>query len=136
MTTTQNVAAMTERLLPISQSVNDAIQVTRKLGLRYLWVDAICIIQDDVIDKSRELKFMEQIYTTATLTICASNSPSAEAGFVSPQPPKGCELPFCLPDGSFTCVTVIPCNKKPPEGHFPTDSRAWTSKKESFPRDS
>jgi hypothetical protein len=125
LTTMHNVAAMTERLLPVAQSVQDAIEVTRKLGIQYLWVDAICIIQDDPADRTRELRTMAQTYTNATLCICASNSESSSAGFATAQPPDGCELPFRLPDGYFTSVTVVPCNMQPPYS-FPIDDRAWT----------
>ncbi|KAF4465672.1 HET-domain-containing [Fusarium albosuccineum] len=51
----------------LSSSLQDAIRITRALGIPYLWVDAICIIQDD---------------KNPTLTICASRSQQAEKGFL------------------------------------------------------
>ena len=43
-------------------SVQDAITVTRKLGIRYLWVDALCIIQDSNSDKANEIREMGNVY--------------------------------------------------------------------------
>lgn len=52
------------------------------LGFRYLWVDALCILQDDddTNDKSTHLAFMGQIYRHAELTIVAAAGKDAEAG--------------------------------------------------------
>ena len=69
-------------LLP--RTIQDAIFVTRQLGIRYLWVDALCIIQDSPKDKMREIEEMEDIYNRATLTIAAANADSCSRGFLSP----------------------------------------------------
>lgn len=47
----------------------DAVAVTRKLGLYYLWIDALCIIQDDEADWKSEAAIMGAIYTQAICTI-------------------------------------------------------------------
>ena len=39
----------------------DAVAITRKLNLRHLWIDSLCIIQDSPEDKQRELAKMEHI---------------------------------------------------------------------------
>ena len=46
-------------LAELSKTVRKAVLTTRKLGIRYLWVDAICIIQDDEDDILRELAIMD-----------------------------------------------------------------------------
>lgn len=66
----------------LGQTIRDAIEVTRRLGLRYLWVDALCIIQDSDEDKANELVKMRSIYRDAYLTIIASSAPRASAGFL------------------------------------------------------
>ncbi|KAL9624258.1 MAG: hypothetical protein Q9160_001505 [Pyrenula sp. 1 TL-2023] len=53
------------------RTVRDAIQVTRRLGLRFLWVDSLCIVQDDKIDWAKEAASMSDIYANSTLTIAA-----------------------------------------------------------------
>lgn len=69
--------------LPLT--LRDAIDVTKDLGIRYIWIDALCIIQDDLIDWGRESAAMADVYGNSYLTISASASPSAEAGmFIKP----------------------------------------------------
>ncbi|KAI9150347.1 hypothetical protein HJFPF1_10111 [Paramyrothecium foliicola] len=55
----------------LAQTIKDAIEVTRSVGLRYIWVDALCILQDDESDKSGIIKNMHAIYGNAALTIVA-----------------------------------------------------------------
>ncbi|KAI1298406.1 HET-domain-containing protein [Xylaria venustula] len=50
-------------------SFQDAIEVVRGLGIRYLWIDALCIIQDDVADWENESAKMADVYENAFLTI-------------------------------------------------------------------
>ncbi len=53
--------------LPIPQTIADAISVTNKLGIKYLWVDALCIIQDSTEDKNKELGIMSKFMPMRTL---------------------------------------------------------------------
>ena len=64
MTTEDVYAALQHTIDPnsMSQTVQDAITVTRKLGIRYLWVDALCIIQDSNSDKANEIREMGNVY--------------------------------------------------------------------------
>jgi hypothetical protein len=62
--------------------MQDAIKITRGLGIKYLWVDALCILQDEVSDKSHEIERMGEIFRNATVTIAAANSPGATDGFL------------------------------------------------------
>ncbi|KLP22897.1 tol protein [Fusarium fujikuroi] len=52
----------------------DAIEVTRQLGFRYLWIDSLCIIQDDESDWSKESRMMGSIFEEASCTIAAVDS--------------------------------------------------------------
>jgi hypothetical protein len=52
----------------------DAVIITRQLGLRYLWIDSLCIIQDSVRDWETESAKMGGIYENSYITISASNS--------------------------------------------------------------
>ena len=71
-----------EHLLP--QTISDTINLVRMLGERYLWVDALCIIQEPEFSKSWELnsRIMDSVYGNAYLTICAADGDSASAGLV------------------------------------------------------
>ncbi|KAH8592585.1 heterokaryon incompatibility protein-domain-containing protein [Bisporella sp. PMI_857] len=54
----------------------DAVLITRNLGYRFLWIDALCIIQDQEskADWMVESAKMAQIYAKSTLTISAGSS--------------------------------------------------------------
>lgn len=65
----------------LPQTIEDAIWLTLELGFRYLWVDALCIIQDDpYADKIGHLAVMSVIYSLATLTIAAGAGDHADYG--------------------------------------------------------
>ncbi|KAF7976709.1 hypothetical protein HWV62_5875 [Athelia sp. TMB] len=63
-----------QRGVPVAYS--SAVEVTRQLGLSHLWIDSICMIQDDDDDRERHFKRFEegvgQIYQNARLTICST----------------------------------------------------------------
>lgn len=67
-----NICKLQERLekSEIGESFLAAIEVVRKLGIRYLWADFLCVIQDDEEDRLNTLLQVSNIYTSATLTIC------------------------------------------------------------------
>ncbi|KAM0208015.1 hypothetical protein ACHAPQ_005709 [Fusarium lateritium] len=67
----------------------DAIVLTRELGMRYIWIDALCIIQDSQGDWERECSKMAETYANAYLTIAAASSASVTGHFLRP----GLELP-------------------------------------------
>jgi len=62
--------------------------VTESLGIQYLWVDAICILQDNTPDKMAHLGLMGQIYNYALFTIIAACGSNAEAGLVGVREPR------------------------------------------------
>jgi len=74
MLTTNNVHSMLQSLPKegLPQAVVDAISVTRHLGVRYLWVDSLCVIQDSQKDRHRECDGMAEVYRNAVLTIVAN----------------------------------------------------------------
>lgn len=53
----------------LPKTIQDTIYVPRKLGIPYLWVDALCIVQDLKKDWEREAATMGQVYSKAYLTI-------------------------------------------------------------------
>lgn len=51
-----------------------AVELTRKLGFRYLWIDAVCIVQNDQQDWMYESVRMDSIFAGSTLTLAASST--------------------------------------------------------------
>ncbi|ORY13965.1 heterokaryon incompatibility protein-domain-containing protein, partial [Clohesyomyces aquaticus] len=72
-------------LADLPQTIRDAVITTREMGLRYLWVDAICIIQGDASDWASESTKMAQVYGNAEITICATSSPDTISGLFRPR---------------------------------------------------
>ena len=87
-TTTLNYEAQQNHIAvdDLPQNFKDAIEVTRRLGLRYLWIDALCIIQDDLSDWEVESREMSSIYGDAHLVIGADGAKGAEEGFLRDSP--------------------------------------------------
>lgn len=64
----------------IPNTVRHAMLLTASLGLKYLWVDCLCIVQDDLENIGRWLSAMTSIYANAYLTVIAADSEGAEQG--------------------------------------------------------
>lgn len=73
----------------LAANFRDAIKVTRKLGIRYLWIDSLCIIQDSTADWERESKTMKTVYRDCTLTVSAMSCSKSEDGFLTYRPKDG-----------------------------------------------
>ncbi|KAK4032695.1 heterokaryon incompatibility protein-domain-containing protein, partial [Parachaetomium inaequale] len=66
----------------IPQSFQDAVLVARSLGLRYLWVDSLCIVQDDEADWLAKSQQMGRIFANASVTIAAHSAQDSTQGFL------------------------------------------------------
>lgn len=66
--------------ISLSRTFRDAIAVSRRLGVQYLWIDALCIIQDDEQDKANEIPRMHVVYEGAALTISAMSARDGRGG--------------------------------------------------------
>jgi hypothetical protein len=68
----------------------DAIDITRRLGINYLWIDCLCVIQDTENDKDWRIESakMEHIYQHAWLNIAASKAEDARGGCYSSREPR------------------------------------------------
>lgn len=77
---TDHLAALPSGL---GRTILDAIHVCRKIGMRFLWVDALCIIQDDDDDKLDQIAGMGSIYRCSTLTIVAACAEKVTDGFLT-----------------------------------------------------
>ena len=71
-----------ELLSPVQR---DAITVCRTLGIRYLWIDSLCIIQNDKADWEEQSEQMANIFAGSSLTICSLASSSCMEGFLTPR---------------------------------------------------
>ncbi|KAF3766495.1 HET-domain-containing protein [Cryphonectria parasitica EP155] len=80
-------------LSTLPMTLRDAVRVTRDLKLNYLWIDALCIIQDDWKDKEHELAAMAAIYKNAYITIAASSANTCREGFLQTRHARNSRYP-------------------------------------------
>ncbi|KAF3052179.1 hypothetical protein E8E11_006864 [Didymella keratinophila] len=66
--------------IKLPQTVQDAMTACAELGRRYLWVDRLCIIQDDLSDKASQISAMDRIYRSAQYVIVAYGSADMHSG--------------------------------------------------------
>ncbi|KAK3996596.1 heterokaryon incompatibility protein-domain-containing protein [Cladorrhinum sp. PSN332] len=96
MTTSKNVDQRKNdgfRISSLPPVLQDAIQVTKSLSIAYIWIDALCILQDMDNDWIRESALLIDIYRSAYVTIC-SLTPSSSMSFFHPQPRPSVEVKF------------------------------------------
>ena len=80
------------RLADLPKTFHDAVTLCRGLGVDYLWIDSLCIIQGDKLDWERESAKMAAIYTNSYLNIAATRANDSTGG--------------CLPD-RWTAIDVM-----------------------------
>jgi uncharacterized hydantoinase/oxoprolinase family protein len=56
----------------LSRSFRDAISITKRLGLKYIWIDSLCIVQDSATDWEIESALMSDIYSNSYCNIAAA----------------------------------------------------------------
>jgi len=111
----------------LPQTLQDAVTFCDKLHIRFLWVDALCIVQDDPNHKAREIAQMPNVYRNSIFTIAASRASNVQEGFLGERiatefPDLVFELPYRVTRppalGSITLIKT----KIEPE---PLDTRGW-----------
>ena len=86
-TTKDSVSSFENEILTstLPTSFQDAVYITRQLNIRYLWIDSLCIIQDDEDDWEIESAKMASIYQNAYVTIAATASASCKDTLLTPR---------------------------------------------------
>lgn len=135
-TTTANTENHMHRI-PISsmpKTFQDAVSVTRKLGVRYLWIDSLCIVQDSTIDWQEESAVMEATYRNGYLNISARGASNATVGcfFERPAEPPACCLQWVCEDCSDPACSLTgsifvrsPERQTDSVRESPCDRRGW-----------
>ncbi|VUC31086.1 unnamed protein product [Clonostachys rosea] len=127
------------------QSIQDAITATKMIGQRYLWIDALCILQNSPADKIVQLGKMHNIYKNSCITINAASASSTHEGFLHQprlQREPRTELPFPCPGGKmgtvFVAYDILGRRKDGPEQSYwdelePITSRGWCYQEKILP---
>jgi hypothetical protein len=61
--------------LELPPTISDTFAAMEAIDEKYIWIDSLCIVQDDHQNKAAELARMDDIYRAASLTIVAANAP-------------------------------------------------------------
>lgn len=127
----------------------DAARVCLRLGIPYLWIDSLCIIQDSADDWKREAVKMHLVYRHAVVTIVATSATSTHDGFLDRDFEKTLAAKFhysleCdqkdLPSGHGRDGYMVIYRRENYEDSFPTyainnakwNTRAWTMQERSL----
>ena len=144
ITTTADTLSAHQSRIPLDQlprTMKDAVLLTRRLGVRYLWIDALCIIQrrlnlardeEAIEDWQREASRMASVYSGAWITIAAAEARDKADGILLPRPEEiRCEIPLSAsPIASDKPVYArVPFSTKP----APLEKRAWTLQESLLP---
>ncbi|KAK0642998.1 heterokaryon incompatibility protein-domain-containing protein [Cercophora newfieldiana] len=126
MTSTQGVQVST-----LARTHREIIDLARALGIRYVWVDALCIIQGDAADWEKESKTMARVYGNSTLTIIAGRSPSSKSGFLTNDlnkdntRPLPCRLPVTLDHPPTSDPETVTIDLRRSHNIGPLVQRGW-----------
>lgn len=127
----------------LPQTFKDAIAIVRSLGVRYLWIDSLCIIQGDLHDWQVESAKMATVYRDAYLVLGAARGESDTQGFLGSRL-RADEVVLTLPSAAETLSLLL----QPPAAlrwtngggggdpvcREPLSKRAWCLQERYLPR--
>ena len=115
-------------LSELPATFKDAIRVTRELGFLYIWIDALCILQDDPNDWKREAAMMSTYYGGSALTIAAGDTKCSVDGFLRSREDRIHAAPlgtYTMPDHTVRNLFIQRCDTSHWVGRS-LDQRGWT----------
>jgi hypothetical protein len=72
----------------LPKTFREAIMATKRLGVRYIWIDSLCIVQDDLSDWFREASLMHKVYAYSHCNLSASASKDSSEGLYRGRNPR------------------------------------------------
>ena len=115
----------------LPKTFQDGVTATRLLGLRYLWIDSLCIIQDSSHDWEEQCTEMKRIYKDSFVTLAGAAASGCESGFLHARP-ASYDATVQLADSGSSCQVILShsgIDKNPsypsPEPNSPLMTRAW-----------
>lgn len=133
--TTQKTVAQRKANIPwktIPKTFQEVMQLALKLGFRFIWIDSLCIVQDDPEDWEIQSSLMSEIYQNAVLTLSATSAAGDNQGCCSSNTPRPA-LEITLPEDIGACRIAVrrPLNHwdaqttSELQNHFPLLTRGW-----------
>jgi hypothetical protein len=109
LTTTQESYEARTKGIPLShlpKTFLDAVIIARHLGIRYVWIDSLCIMQENVADWARESGRMRDIYSNAYIVVAANHARDGSEGCFHQRPARP-ESKFNLPELGETYTQLL-----------------------------
>lgn len=119
-TLSMNLAGIDYEALP--KTIQDAIKATWEIGCRHIWIDSMCIVQDDEEEKPNEIAKMPQVYSSAVYTIAAASASRATDGFLARAEDPAFQLSMFVADDRGTAYGIALENVR----QGPLEARGWT----------
>ncbi|OWY42225.1 HET-like protein [Alternaria alternata] len=120
-------------LQSLPRTFRDAVTVARGLSIEYLWIDSLCIIQDDEDDWQSEAGKMEQVFSAAYCTIGASSAQSSLQGFLADRTPRSVvKVPSDTSGAVYACVDID--DFRSDVELSPLNSRGWVLQERALSR--
>lgn len=111
-------------ILDLPQTMQDAISVTRELGLRYLWIDSLCIVQGPDGDWLQESERMEDVFRHAYVVVAATRAHGSSDGFLSHRSQRASiAVPRMGKPPLYVCEAIDDFQGDVLEGHL--NRRGW-----------
>ncbi|KAK3368364.1 heterokaryon incompatibility protein-domain-containing protein [Podospora didyma] len=114
----------------LPRTIRDALTITHGVGLKYLWVDSICIVQDSDADKAEQISQMHRIYRGALFTVAVAAAKTSVDGFLEPRRAyRGTKLGVRLDDNVFSEIVAVPTHTNRSDvarTEYPLYTRGWT----------
>ncbi|KAJ3468292.1 hypothetical protein MRS44_002357 [Fusarium solani] len=120
------------RRLP--RTFQDAIKAARGLSVRYLWIDSLCIIQDDQEDWKREATRMQQVFSNANYVIAASSAGSSAEGFLETRREERPFVTLRSSSGAITYICKFIDNFGKEMEEAPLNKRGWVLQERALAR--
>jgi hypothetical protein len=121
----ENFADYVQQIPPegLTKTFKEAISIARSLGFDYIWIDSLCIIQDDAEDWKHESVRMGSVYGRSALNIAATGASNGQVGCIFDQE-EDWRFQVLLQNGVlYECF--IPEALQPRIEDVPLMSRAW-----------
>lgn len=135
----------------LPKAYQDTVRVARALGVKYIWIDALCIIQDDREDWEKESRMMAEIFQNSLATLVLLRTASCNEGFLERNPSikisyqnrqwgvRGSfflrHMPFSYLDAE-SAIRAAPSFSDRPISlelrHSPWQTRGWTFQEDMF----
>jgi Heterokaryon incompatibility protein (HET) len=112
----------------LPQTFRHAVELVQDLSLHYLWIDALCILQDSKSDWEQESLTMSSVYSGAYINIAASASRDSNGGLFSSRNPltiTPCVVPVLREGKKYKRSVFWPVSAQEHVAHAPLNERAW-----------